>query len=128
MRTSRRLATAVLLGLASAPANAQHGVPVWLFVAMASPLLVLILVAIYGWLAKAMRASVVHSALLVVWTVWFWLASNHNEVTLLGISTDYVIWTALALYLLHTILIVILVFIHASRRIRLRTAARSSHQ
>ena len=39
-----------------------------------------------------MRAALVHAVLVVVWVTWFWLASNHNEVTLLGFSTDYVIW------------------------------------
>lgn len=99
------------------PAHA-HGVPVWMFAAMFSPIAVLVLVAVYGWLARAPGRAFVHALLQVIWTVWFWSASNHNEVTLLGISTDYVIWAALALYILHSLLILGLVVVHAVRRPR----------
>lgn len=115
----RRTISAVLLGTASAPAHA-HGVPVWMFVAAASPLFVLILVTLYGWIARTMRAALVHAALVVIWVAWFWLASNHNEVTLLGLSTDYVIRAALVLYLLHALMLIGLVIIHLFRRLASR--------
>ena len=124
MHTKPRLASIVLLGLAPAPAYA-HGIPVWMFVAAASPLPVLILIAVYGWLAGSLRAALIHAFLLAVWVAWFWLASNVNEVTLLGISTDYVIWSALVLYTLHALLILILVPLHAFKRLRLRRSRRS---
>ena len=122
MRTGHRLTITAVLGTASAPAHA-HGVPVWMFVAAASPLFVLILVALYGWLARTMRAALVHAVLVVVWVTWFWLASNHNEVTLLGFSTDYVIWGAFILYLLHALMLVGLVIIHLFRRLKPTTEA-----
>lgn len=116
-----------LLGLAPVPAYA-HGVPVWMFVAMFSPLLVLVFIAVYGWLARAPRAAFVHAFLQAIWVVWFWGASNHNEVTLLGVSTDYVIWAAFALYVLHTLLIAGLVLVHASRRLRRVAQPRVQHR
>ena len=123
MKTGIRLTvTAVLFGTASAPAHA-HGVPVWMFVAAVSPVFVLILVALYGWLARTSRRAFVHAVLVVIWVTWFWLASNHNEVRLLGVSTDYVIWAALVLYLLHALLIVSLLIIHLFRRLKARTQA-----
>jgi hypothetical protein len=114
--TGRRFLLLALLGFAPIPAYA-HGVPVWMFVAALSPLLVLMLIAVYGWLARTPRTAFVHALLQAIWVIWFWGASNSNEVALLGVSTDYIIWTAFALYVLHTILIVVLVFVHASRRL-----------
>ena len=115
MKTGLRLTIAAVLGTASAPAHA-HGVPVWMFVATASPLLVLILILLYGWLARNWRAARVHAALIVVWVALFWLTSNHNEVTLLGVPTDYVIWAALFLYSAHALVLVGLVVVHLIRR------------
>ena len=115
MKTGLRLTIAAVLGAASAPAHA-HGVPVWMFVAAASPLLVLILVLLYGWIARKARAALVHAALVVVWVTWFWLASNYHEVTLLGIPTDYVIWAALFLYTAHALVLVGLVITQLIRR------------
>jgi hypothetical protein len=112
----------VLLGLAPFPAHA-HGVPAWMFVAALSPVLVLVLIACYGWLARSLRAALVHASFLAAWVICFWLSSNHNQVTLLGISTDHVIWAALVLYLLHTLLVVILVSIYAIRRLKQKALA-----
>jgi hypothetical protein len=89
-----------------------------MFVAMFSPIAVLTLVAVYGWLVKAPRLAFIHALLQVIWTIWFWSASNHNEVTLLGVSTDYVIWAALVLYVLHSLLILGLVVVQASKLLR----------
>jgi hypothetical protein len=83
-----------------------------------SPLLVLVLVAAYGWLARSLRVAFLHACLQAIWVIWFWSASNLNEATLLGVSTDHVIWAAFALYVLHALLLLILVLVHASRRLR----------
>ncbi|MGH8224163.1 MAG: hypothetical protein ACREQZ_14435 [Woeseiaceae bacterium] len=117
MKTGLRLAIAAVLGTASAPAHA-HGVPVWMFIAAASPLLVLILVALYGWLAGKARMALLNAVLVAVWVAGFWLASNYNEVTLLGLPTDYVIWTTLALYVLHVLMLVWLVVMNLVGRWR----------
>ena len=124
MKTGPRLAViAAFLGTVSAPAHA-HGIPVWMFVAAISPVFVLILVVLYGWLARTLRRAFVHAVLFAIWVCWFWLASNHQEVTLLGLPTDYVIWTALALYSLHVLLLVSLVIVHLFRRWKARTQAK----
>jgi hypothetical protein len=127
MNTRLRLTVTAVLGTASAPAHA-HGIPIWMFVAAASPLFVLILVALYGWLARTVRTALVHAVLLVVWVAWFWLASNYQEVTLLGLSTDYVIWAALVLYVLHALMLVGLVINHLFRRLKPGSTRNLNHE
>lgn len=122
MSFSTRMAAFVMLALAAAPAHA-HGISVWIVVAALSPLLVLILIAIYGLLTRSWRAALAHTAILAVWVAWFWLASNHNEVRLFGLPTDYVIWTALALYAAHALYVVALVVKASADRINARKRA-----
>jgi hypothetical protein len=103
------LASAGLLGALPVPAHAQY-VPTWLIAAVLSPLLVLVLCGILGWVRRSARAGALHAALVVLWVVLFSLASYFVE-------NDYVIWTPLALYLLHAALLIGLIVIGVARRI-----------
>lgn len=109
MRARRfRIRFVVSLGLLPATAHA-HGIPVWMFVAALSPLLVLPLIAVLGWLSRSPRVGILHTLFLIGWVLVFWLASNHSKATLFGVGTDYVIWASLVLYAVHTVFIVVLV-------------------
>jgi hypothetical protein len=101
---------AASLVLLSSAAHA-HGIhPLWIAAAL-SPVAVLLLAAILGWLSRSVRLGAIHALLIVVWVVLFWLAS-------FLVTNDYLIWTPLALYLIHTIIIIVLVVWHAIARIR----------
>jgi hypothetical protein len=106
----RRLPLKLAVLLFAVPTAAQaHGIhPLWIAAAL-SPLAVLLLTAILGWLSRSARLGATHALLIVVWVALFWLASNL-------VTNDYLIWTPLVLYLLHTIVIIVLVASHAITR------------
>ena len=97
------------------PAAHAHGIhPLWAVAAL-SPLAVLPLTALLGWLRRSVRVGLLHAGLIVVWVALFWLASSL-------VTNDYVIWAPLVLYVLHTIVIIALVGWHARQSRRLRSA------
>jgi hypothetical protein len=109
IRQSRWKLAVVLLAL---PTAAQaHGIhPLWVAAAI-SPLAVLLLTAVLGWLSRSARLGATHAIVIVVWVALFWLASGF-------VTNDYLIWAPLALYLLHTIVIIALIVRHAIARTR----------
>lgn len=115
---SPRLSTTVLaigLGAVSIPAHAQY-VPLWMVAAALSPILVLVLCLVLGLVTRSFRVGARHAAFVVNWVVLFILASYFVE-------NDYVIWTPLALYVLHSILLSVLIIVGICRRIAGRTRA-----
>jgi hypothetical protein len=104
----RRSVVATLVAL---PTAAQaHGIhPVWI-AAVLSPVAVMLLTVILGWLSRSVRLGAIHAMLIVLWVVLFWLASYL-------VTNDYLIWTPLALYLIHATIIILLVIWHAIARI-----------
>jgi len=108
--------SAVILGTLPVSAHAQY-VPPWLVVAALSPILVFLLCIILGFLTRSIRIAVLHSVLVLAWVVLFSLASYFVE-------NDYVIWTPLALYILHSALLVVLIVVAIGKRVsgRARTA------
>ncbi len=114
----RSLATtlAVVLGTLPVSAHAQY-VPPWLIAAVLSPILVFLLCIILGGLTRSIRIGAFHAALVLAWVVLFSLASYFVE-------NDYVIWTPLALYILHSALLLVLIVVEIAKRIagRARTA------
>ncbi len=100
---------AVVLALIPVSAHAQY-IPPWLVVGALSPLLVLLLCIILGLLTRSVRVGALHAAFVIAWVVLFSLASYCVE-------NDYVIWTPLALYLLHTALLFVLIVVQIGKRI-----------
>lgn len=97
--------------LALPTAAHAHGIhPLWIAGAL-SPLAVLLLCAVLGWMQRSVRVGTMHALLIIVWVTLFWLASNY-------VTNDYLIWTPLALYLLHTVVIIVLVVWQAIARVR----------
>jgi len=106
---ARSLATisAVLLGTLPVSAHAQY-VPPWLVVAALSPILAFVLCIILGFLTRSVRIGALHAAFVLAWVVLFSLASYFVE-------NDYVIWTPLTLYILHSALLVVLIVVEIAR-------------
>jgi hypothetical protein len=107
-RSQWKLAIVLLVLTPTAHAHGIH--PLWVAAAL-SPLAVLLLTLVLGWLARSVIIGVIHAVLVVVWVALFWLASNL-------VTNDYLIWAPLALYLLHTIVIIVLVGWYALGRAR----------
>jgi hypothetical protein len=78
--------------------------------AVLSPILVLLLCAVHGLLARSLRAWLRHSALVLGWVALFALASYFVE-------NDYVIWTPLVLYVAHAALLLGLIVAAILRRV-----------
>lgn len=108
-RRSLSLILAVVLALLPFSARAQY-IPPWLIVGALSPFLVILLCIILGWLNRSLRIGTVHAAIVLGWVVLFSLASYFVE-------NDYVIWTPLLLYLLHSALLVVLIVVQVVNRI-----------
>jgi hypothetical protein len=104
-----RRGVAGLLYALPASAHAQP-LSVWHLAGALSPIAVLALCAVVGWLAGSLRTGALHAALVAAWVVLFVLASYFVE-------NDYLIWTPLALYVLHAALLVVLTVVHAAMRI-----------
>jgi intracellular septation protein A len=100
---------AVILVSFPVAAHAQY-IPPWLVAAALSPIVVLLLCAILGWLRHSARLGARHAVLVLAWVVLFSLAAYFVE-------NDYVIWTPLTLYLLHTLLLVGLIVAQVAKRI-----------
>lgn len=103
------LVLAALLASHPLAAHAQY-VPPWLVAAALSPILVLALCAILGCLSRSLRRALFHGALVLLWVVLFSLAAYFVE-------NDYVIWTPLALYLAHSVLLMVLIVVELAKRI-----------
>lgn len=106
---------AFMLGAFPIAAQAQY-VPTWLVAAILSPILVLFLCIVLGVLARNIRIGAIHAALVVTWVVLFSLASYFVE-------NDYVIWTSLTLYILHSALLLVLIVVEIAKRITGRASA-----
>ncbi len=96
-------------------AHAQYIPPV-LAAAALSPILVLLLCGVLGIVAGSLRTAARHAGLVVAWVVLFLLAAYFVE-------NDYVIWTPLALYAAHAVLVVVLIGWEGYRRFARRRGA-----
>jgi hypothetical protein len=92
------------------PAVAQaQEIPPLLAALALSPIVVFLLVIALGIVTRNWVAGVAHAALVGTWIVLFGIASYWVE-------NDYVIWTPLALYAIHAVVLVVLVVKGALRR------------
>jgi hypothetical protein len=89
-------------------ASAQE-IPVSLAVAALSPLLMIGFAIALGFLARSWRIGALHTGLVVFWAVLFVIAAQTT-------TNDYVIWTPIVLYGIHSILILILIGSWIARR------------
>jgi len=96
------------LGLLPLAAHAQH-IPLWVAAGVLSPFLVIALCFLLGWLARSLRVGLIHTGLVIGWVLLFLVASYY-------VTNDYVIWTPLALYLLHTGFLLVLIVVQIARR------------
>ncbi|MBT8092052.1 MAG: hypothetical protein KJN77_03380 [Gammaproteobacteria bacterium] len=82
-------------------AQAQHIPPIIAAFAL-SPVLVLLLAVVLGVVSKSLLVGLKHAGLVGIWILLFGVASYWVE-------NDYVIWTPLALYVIHAVTMVILI-------------------
>lgn len=108
MKGTQIISAAPLL-LTPAVAHAQH-IPVWLAAAALSPLLVLVLAIVLGFVARSWRVGAIHTALVAVWVLLFFIASRTVE-------NDYIIWTPIILYVAHAVLILVQIVIGIAKRV-----------
>ncbi len=101
--------------LLSATAQAQH-VPDWFIAAALSPLIVIALAGLLGFLAHNWRVGAVHAGLVFLWLTLFWVVSQN-------FTNDYIIWAPLVAYAAHTLLILVLIVVSIARRIGARSDA-----
>ena len=99
----------IILGTLPVSAHAQY-IPPKLVVAALSPILVFLFCIILGVFTRSVRVGVFHAAIVLAWVVLFSLASYFVE-------NDYVIWTPLALYILHSVLLFALIVVEIAKRI-----------
>ena len=101
-----------LLPLALIPgvAQAQHLSPLLVATAL-SPLLVFLLAITLGIVVRNWKTGVLHAGLIVIWLVLFGVASYWVE-------NDYIIWTPVALYSVHALVIVALLIVGIAKRFR----------
>ncbi len=76
-----------------------------------SPLFALLLAVALGVISRSWLLGAVHAGLIAVWVLLFGIASYWVE-------NDYVIWTPLALYGLHAVIMVVLIFKGMTQRNR----------
>ena len=102
----------LMAGLLAVPgiAHAQH-VPTWLALTVLSPLLVIALAIGLGFLTRSWRTAGRHAGLIVLWVILAGIFASRVE-------NDYIIWTPMLVYALHSVLIVALVLLQLAQRIR----------
>jgi len=89
-------------------AHAQY-IPIWAVFAAISPLAVILMSIILGFLTRSWRVGAAHVGLVLLWVLLFGLASYFVE-------NDYVIWTPMALYAVHAFLVLVLLILNFARR------------
>jgi hypothetical protein len=82
-------------------AHAQYIPPVIVALAL-SPILVLLLAVVLGAVSRSWLVGLKHAGLVLIWILLF-------GVTSYWVENDYVIWTPLALYVLHAVIMLILI-------------------
>lgn len=91
-------------------AHAQHISPLLAALAL-SPILAFLLAIVLGVVSRSWRVGAAHCGLVGIWIVLFGVASYWVE-------NDYVIWTPLAMYVMHAVIMVALIAGAVLRRIR----------
>ena len=82
-------------------AHAQYIPPIIVALAL-SPILVLLLAVVLGVVSRSWLVGLKHAGLVGIWILLFGVAAYWVE-------NDYVIWTPLALYVIHAFVMVILI-------------------
>ena len=81
------------------PAYAQE-VPGVIAVAVISPVIMVLLAGILGWLERSPISGLRHIGLIVLWFVAFVLLAR-------SVTTDLLIWTPLVIYCIHSLYLII---------------------
>ena len=116
MREKSSIAASLLL-LSVLPSTAYaQPIPTWFVFAALSPLIVILFAIILGVVSRSWRLGVLHTGLVALWVLLFALASYFVE-------NDYVIWTPIVLFAVHSLLVLILIIVNIAKATR--TAGRT---
>lgn len=107
-----RLSGSAFVLLLPGTAQAQQ-VPTSLAMVALSPLVVVVLAALLGMVARSWRVGILNISLLVTWVVAFLFLVQHFQ----SDYRIYIIWIPIIVYAFHTLLILILLIIHIAKRI-----------
>jgi hypothetical protein len=90
----RYISYTLLLIIVSPAAHAQH-ISNAIALAALSPIFVVLLAGILGWLERRLLSGIVNVCLVLVWVIAFAVLSNL-------VTNDWLIWMPVALYALHS--------------------------
>ena len=90
----------VVLLLAFVPSAYAQEVPGAFAVAVLSPIVMILLAGILGWLDRRPMSGLMHIGLIVLWVAAFLVLSRH-------VTTDWLIWAPIFLYSIHSLYILI---------------------
>jgi hypothetical protein len=86
------------------PTGAQaQNIPLPIAIGIVSPLFVFLLCVALGILRRSAMSAFRHIGLMIIWVTLFAIASHY-------VDNDYIIWTPLAIYVGHSIMLLALVF------------------
>lgn len=101
-------------GLLALPGAARAQAILGIVIALASvPLLNAVLVVVFALVRRSLRAFVLHSGLVVVWVVLFWLFSSFT-------GSDFLAWLPIGLSIAHSLLLVSIILYRSVRGCRPR--------
>jgi len=109
-RERHRLGALLLLTLVSNAAEAQE-IPLPIAIGFLSPLVAIVMAAILGVVARSWRAALINIGLICVWVLGY-LAVIHT------FTADWIIYTPIALYGIHCIVLSALLGWAIVRRLR----------
>jgi len=116
MRMKRkRFAALAFLTFLPGMAHAQK-IPDSFVLAALSPLVVIALAIVLGFLVRSWKTGVTHVGLVILWLLLLVAAAR-------SVENDYIIWTPLALFCVHALIVLALIIGAAWKRIRARSAS-----
>lgn len=86
-------------------------IPTEIALAAVSPLLVIALALVLGWLTHSWRTALRHSGLVICWILL-------TGIFAYWVENDAIIWTPVGIYVVHSLLIIVLVIRELARRAR----------
>ena len=107
---SRRWFGVATLVAAAPPVYAQQ-VPNVIALASLSPVIMVLLAGLLGWLERSLLSGLMHVSLILLWVIAFAVLAN-------TVTTDWIIWTPIGIYGVHSFYILYKLGSVAARRRR----------
>ena len=106
-----------LAELAAWPPDAHAQRTPWIVLPLAaSPIIAVLLSAVLGAVTRSWLVGLANTALVILWVIWFWGASNYS-------TSDWLVWASIVALGLHTLVIAWFIVLTVFRRKRVRNEA-----